>query len=206
MTTPSYTDFNSLERAKKFSQTLKSFGFPEIHYTRKKGNIVFAFVIGLSVVFLMLTETFGIKGQDAATAVFAIGSFLLAFQQWDAARYEASLDKYYERLDLSNTRFEKLDDVDGYIMYIFMEIDNLEYIIEKYKWAYVSKVQAFRALKTFYAHCRDINQKNQHGVIESMNDLAEYWVEKAGYMNSTTSVIKKVCTHIKAVRGNPLDK
>jgi hypothetical protein len=73
---------------------------------------------------------------SVAVAVVALGTVGVAHQHRRAARHEASLDKLYERLALANDRLERVSDTARSI-YIFTELDNLEYVIEKYKLGYI---------------------------------------------------------------------
>jgi len=119
-------------------------------------------------------------GAEVATAVLGLGAFLVAFQQWRAARKEATLEKYYERLDVANRRKEVLDGVDHFDMYVFAELDNLEYVIEKYKLGYISPEQAFRGLRAFRSRC-------EH---PDFRERALRWVGRAGYMEDTEGVVR----------------
>ncbi|MBC7456008.1 MAG: hypothetical protein H7335_20380 [Massilia sp.] len=133
-----------------------------------------------------ITEFFG-KNPDNTTLVFTLGAFFIAYQQWRAARFEASMDKYYDRLDVANRRLENLEGINAYSMYVFMELDNLEYVIEKYKLGYITSEQAFRELKAFYRHCRNIKIEGK-----LFRNLALELVHDAGYQATTCLVVKKV--------------
>lgn len=202
MNEPSYTKFDRLERERKFRETLESFGFPQVPLQRSKVAAVAGLVLLLIPIYCFLHLKLNISHTEAVAAVLAIGTLLLAFQQWYAARHEASMEKYYERLNLTNERYEALNDVDNYLMYMFMEVDNLEYVIEKYKRGYISEEQAFRALKLFYAHCRGVQQEYRAGgELVPLCKLAYAWVDRGGYINTTRDVVKNVCEEIRGVQA-----
>lgn len=122
---------------------------------------------------------------QAATAIVAMAALLLGFQQWQESRHEASLDKLYERAQLSNERFIEWsearaivshfwkDDSDASFrkgMYVYIELDNLEYIIEKYKLGFIRTETALRGLRTFKTRCRS----------KEFRDLALHQVHEGG--------------------------
>ena len=48
-----------------------------------------------------------LAGTDVATTILALGALVVGYQQWREAREEASMEKYYERLDIANRRREQ---------------------------------------------------------------------------------------------------
>jgi len=44
--------------------------------------------------------------SDIITGIVATGAIILGYQQWRAARNEQSLEKFYERLETTNQKFE----------------------------------------------------------------------------------------------------
>src|SRR5215213_8935621 len=116
-----------------------SVGLPEPEPPMKVGELLTLFIAGIGL---------------------AVG-----YQQWRSARREASLEKYYERLDLSNRRMEAIWEAgrgsDGgkhyhegrlpirgqqdiircglppAAMWVYTEIDNLGYVLQKYELGYV---------------------------------------------------------------------
>lgn len=121
-------------------------------------------------------------GIDVTLVTLTLGAFLFAYQQWREARFELSLEKFYDRLELANQRLEKLDTTDRFDMYIFTELDNLEYVIQKYKLDYMSTAHALRAIQTFRSRC-------EH---KQFREKALFWVEVAGYHPTTTEVVKRI--------------
>jgi hypothetical protein len=110
--------------------------------------------------------------KDVIQILILILGFVFGYVQWIMARYEASLDRFYDRLDVANRRlgtmveqaWNRANPVDMagfdvyanpprvgvglFDMWVFAELDNLEYIIEKYKWGFITAAQACRALNT----------------------------------------------------------
>jgi hypothetical protein len=118
-------------------------------------------VLGISVQAGDLDRLFKI-----AATVTALITFLLTYAQWRAARHEISLDKYYDRLHLANERFnahrleELKNDEAGKIshlqtMFIFYQLDLLEYMLETLKLGYVHPVLAERTIRAFTAWCEN---------------------------------------------------
>jgi hypothetical protein len=105
----------------------------------------------------------------------AIAGAWSAYTQWRAARRETSLEKFYDRLKSTNDqlarfpcaiamqwRYEldenwclkKVDEAQWQKeMYVFTEIDNLEYAVEKYWIGFMSRESATRAAHTFLVRC-----------------------------------------------------
>jgi hypothetical protein len=97
--------------------------------------------------------------KDILQVAAVVIGFGVAFYQWRLARYEASLEKYYDRLDIANRRLNTLIEqawsnkpdpkefdvydnppkvgVSLFDMWVFAELDNLEYVIQKYRRGYI---------------------------------------------------------------------
>ncbi len=108
----------------------------------------------------------GERVLQALSAASAAVGFALAYLQWRAARHEVSFDRYYERLNLANQRFDaaRLKELEGdppalkehlYTMFVFAELDNLEYVLGKHRLGYVRVGLACQALRAFEARCDD---------------------------------------------------
>lgn len=127
-----------------------------------------------------------------------VGTAVFAYAQWIETKHDTSLDKYYERLNLTNEGFYRWDNVremfphfwdeDGnipyeWIMYVYLELDNLEYAIAKYQYGSMQPEIAFRSLVTFISRCQSKDFLN----------LAEKFVEKSiGYSSETKAVVNKI--------------
>jgi hypothetical protein len=86
------------------AEKLRCYDFPQRSILSPGLFIFFMTFIGSCVAWYVFeqrarSET---SGTEAATACVAIGAFFLAYQQWRAARAEASLEKFYERLNITN--------------------------------------------------------------------------------------------------------
>ena len=120
-----------------------------------------------------------------ATALFALGAFIVGYHQWRAARRESSMDQYYSRLHIANQQLAVLEGVRPLDMYVFSELDNLEYVIEKYRLGYMDARQALRGLETF--------QRRLYGLKGSeFAAFAEVTVARSGYNATTRRVVQQV--------------
>lgn len=143
---------------------------------------------------------------DIITGIVATGALILGYQQWRAARNEQSLEKFYERLELTNQKFEswpgarellgKYPIIEGSeneseevlfqrAMYTFRELDNLEYAMAKYKLGYMSSEYALRSLKIFQHRCDS----------PAFRELAlRCCTTDTAYQSETVKVVKKICS------------
>ena len=129
----------------------------------------------------LLTLALSGRYRPAAESVAAFGTIFVTLLavvfgllQWHAARKETSLDTFYERLESTNRFLDDweearpfagpwpdADDRDdakreaGYRqkMYVYRELDNLEYAIAKYRIGFMSDESAYRSLRTFQWRC-----------------------------------------------------
>lgn len=103
---------------------------------------------------------------EALAAAAAGVAAALGYLQWRAARHEVSFDTYYDKLDTANQKFdawrvEALRDDAARLrdhlntMFVFAELDNLEYVLEKLKLGYVRQELAERAVRNFRSRCGD---------------------------------------------------
>lgn len=109
-----------------------------------------------------------LNNVDIASATIALSALLFAYQQWIEAKHESSIDKYYERLSITNERLKdpeircKLKGVFPSIVdetyetkfYVYLELDNLEFSILKYQNGYLTPDMAYRSLLTFLSRSR----------------------------------------------------
>lgn len=115
-----------------------------------------------------------IKGL--ATPLVTVSAVLLAYHQWKHLRNEVSIAGSLERLDIVNSYFRNSNSHDTIKhffgdeptwddgiedrqewdrrMYVFMELDNLQYALEKYRLGYSSAYQAMRVVDVFAARCK----------------------------------------------------
>ena len=193
---------NRRTKSKKTQEsTLKGYGLERTWIVRNKAwifvGIVSFIAIATSLIFQFLGNA---DGANFAITIITLGAFILAYQQWDEAKNETSIDKYYERLDLTNSRlndwsaaramlpdFWKAQDRESFekTMYVYLELDNLEYAIEKYRLGYMSATVAYRSLETF---------KSRAESPEFRKLALEYVVKSSGYQNITEKVVANICS------------
>src|SRR5712692_6777461 len=96
-----------LSTLRKFSHAkheVESYGFKRSFRTRYGAWLLISITLVVAIaagVFVQMLP-FHLTGADVPTGVVAIGALILGLQQWRAARNELSLDKFYERLELTN--------------------------------------------------------------------------------------------------------
>lgn len=189
------------ERPKDF---LRSFGIQD-QLPRRSIHLFLSVtaLLGLLAVFAKPElEYFGFTRTEVIVAIWASGVLLLGYQQWHQARYEISMDKYYERLEIANRKRElggmvvhrmmhteeacNRDSLKKHML-VFSELDNLEYVIEKYKLGYMKPEQACRGLRTFLHRCRS----------EEFMQLAEQRVAQGDYGEDTKRVVERVAANVR---------
>lgn len=129
------------------------------------------------------------------TALIAITVSTFGYLQWNDSRRELSLDRFYDRLRLVNERFYEWNaarelvshywpnsDVESFqkAMYVYLELDNLEYIVLRYQLGFVSRTLLRRAVRTFSSRCES----------EAFSSLAIQLVQGAGYAVGTIKVVE----------------
>ncbi len=135
------------------------------------------------------------NGAQLATALVTAAAGFFAYYQWTDSRRESSLEKFYDRLNLVNERFYAWKDArqlvphfwgasaeDGdfhQMMYVYLELDNLEYMIFRYQLGFVRKPLFRRAVRTFGSRCQS----------KAFCDLAVELVNGAGYDTKTVEVV-----------------
>lgn len=140
-----------------------------------------ALLVGLVVYLFKLEE---VSWVQAFSAMLSLGIAIVAYQQWLAARYEISTEKYYDRLDSANKRLEGIEGTKKEDMHAFVELDKLEYVIIKYNLGYISPDLALRALNNFRRLC-----DHRPG----FKELALRWVKTAAYLDRTEKVVEAIC-------------
>jgi hypothetical protein len=168
----------------------------------RRGPWIFVFVVSIiSIVLALVSDRlpYGLHNTQVWTLAIALGAFILGYQQWREARNEISMDRYYDRLELADRRLDSWPSARALVnhlwptvtdqasyecsMYVYVEIDNLEYVIEKYKLGYMSASLALRGLRAFQSRC----------VSSQFRKLALQYVQGAGYDSTTMEVVKRVC-------------
>src|SRR5215216_1625108 len=151
--------------------------------------MILLFLAFVSVIVWIIVEILDlerVQWSQAFTAILSLGVAIIAYRQWRGARHEISIDKYYDRLETANKRLEvlKIDRPTPEDMYVFSELDKLEYVIVKYEYGYISPLLAYRALENFQGLCNDRRGFSQ---------IASHWVKKAAYRDITRKVVGSVC-------------
>jgi hypothetical protein len=168
-------ELDSPPRGNRAKAVLVEYGIRPTHFTTARISIAYLLIACLSVglLALWLDPTAGLK--DKLSISGAVAAFVVAYTQWQLARYEASLEKYYDRLDIANRRLNTLveqswNNKDGnkgfdvyqnppnvgvslFDMWVFAELDNLEYVIEKYRRGYVEAEATCRGVHAFKGRC-----------------------------------------------------
>lgn len=146
---------------------------------------------------------------DALVSIGTLIGLTLSYIQWRAARHEASFDKYYDKLGTANEAFNiwrqrVLQESEAALqdhlntMFVFAELDNLEYVLEKYRLAYVKEELAKRALLAFISRCAGD---------DDFSTRALCWVGKEegdqqahGYHRTTREAVRHVVYEVRSVR------
>jgi hypothetical protein len=170
-------------------ERVEQFGF-----SRKNSQVIEMFCVLLflgfcSLVVYVIVVAFNfqrVPWSQAVTPALTLGFAMIAYRQWRATRYEISIDKYYDRLEVANKRLEalKLEGAELEDMHAFAELDKLEYVIVKYEYGYIPPILALRALNNFTQLCRDRREFKRK---------ASHWVETASYLDVTRIVVGNVC-------------
>jgi len=165
-----------LPKKRQKRQTLKAFGFPRTFGARWGGWSTIGVVAILALAFSVLSETWldrllseGVT-KDTKALILGVGALYLGFQQFRASRSEVSLDNFWNRLSGTNDKLDEWEEVRPFagpwkengseshvsykrMMYVYLELDSLEYAIAKYRIGYMSSDDAYRGLNTFRQRC-----------------------------------------------------
>lgn len=168
--------------------------------------VVFWIVLALAAAAMLLSGWLAarrvqISGVELGRLLLAGGAAFIALEQWGAARQEISLDRFYDRLDRANKLLGECDDARALMnpdwrkrevyepaMYACVELDNLEYAIEKYSLGYMTSRNAHRALRTFNSRC----ERSAGFRREVREALACH-----GYNRSTAAVARRVMAAVE---------
>jgi hypothetical protein len=207
-------------------KTLKEFGFTRTFGARYGGWATIGVIAFLALAVSLISAVWQPKGllsgltKDVRTLIIGLGALYLGFQQWRAARSEVSLDAFWNRLSATNEKLDKWPKVRPFAgpweengrdneeafqrrMYVYLELDSLEYAIGKYRIGYMNSEDAYRALNTFRQRCLASSEFCEI-VLESVRNYA--------YDRETRSVVRE--THKwrrnpgqwNRDRGLPMDK
>jgi hypothetical protein len=171
----------------------------------RHGTLLLVLSVGLAIVAIVtlckldvFTVDTAVQASVATTALFAL---LIGLPQWRAARDEISLDKIYEKLEEMNKLLDEWREVRDFAgprpilngqgeqgsyrrrMYVYRELDNFEYAVEKYRIGFMEPQTAHRSLRTFQARCKESDE---------FCGLALEYVNTTGYSRETRQIVQKV--------------
>jgi hypothetical protein len=111
--------------------------------------VITAVLLAIGISILLFSDNVQDRWFKIVTAVSGAAAFLYGFVQWRGARHETSYDRYYDRLNVANERFDayrieqfgsgqstflnsKQDEKISHLntMFVFAELDVMEYILE----------------------------------------------------------------------------
>lgn len=132
-----------------------------------------------------------INGANASTAIVGLGAFLIGYHQWRSAKQETSLERYYDRLKLANDARNCLSEADHKIppmlMYTYIELDNLEYVYQKYRLGYMAPEHALRGVNTFKSRLEGVR-----GFNDALKSLGDDISATAGYHRETSVLVRRL--------------
>ena len=187
-------------------QTLKAFGFPRTFGARWGGWSTIVVIALLALAFSIVSEQWLAENylspgviKDTKALIIGLGALYLGFQQWRSSRSEVSLDTFWKRLPGTNDKLDEWEEVRPfagpwevsgkdssisykYRMYVYLELDSLEYAIGKYRIGYMNSEDAYRGLNTFRQRCLASTQ---------FCDLVLESVRNYAYDQETRSVVRQ---------------
>ena len=203
------TAISETQKRSRAKREVERFGFRRTFSARHGAWIFVGGVIAIALVAGIVVQElpFHLSGPETATAIVAVSAFILGYQQWSAARNEIALDKYYERLEITNQRLDEWpaarllgtwpiadgtqqlneEELFHQTMYVYRELDNLEYAVVKYRLGYMSSETALRCLRTFRVRCQSSEFRDISLKCIAVNE---------GYEPATIEVVKAVCRNI----------
>ena len=146
-------------------------------------------IVAVVILIAMVAFFFG-ASPELIGVVVAAGVLLITYVEWMLGRRESSMDKFYERLEIANDHRNQIADVDMRMpdteRYIFTELDNLEYVIERYRFGFMSPTLALRGVNTF------ASRLGIKGFEEQVVKLID---PRCGYQKHTCEVARTLIDH-----------
>jgi len=148
----------------EFTAYVKDEVFRRFGINRKKNWSYYVFPFGFVVLVLFLVVAVIVKNADFWKAITFVAGIYALFQ-WKLVREEISFDKYFDRLEGANSQggvFHYSKNVVPHLtvpydhkeaLYVYFELDMLDYIVGKYKNGYMDVMDAFRGLVTYFSRC-----------------------------------------------------
>jgi hypothetical protein len=209
-------------RRGELRRTLATAGFVRSRQARFQSLVTVALIVLALAVVLAISARFpgvftaeGMR-ESAVAAVLGVGVLVLGLQQWRAARKELSLDKFYERLAATNRWLDEYEEARPFAgpwpskdgesdvrafrkrMYVYLELDNLEYALAKYNLGYMDLQDAYRSLRTFRQRC---------GASAEFCELAQECVEgNTGFNEATRLAVASSARWAQAARAAIADR
>ena len=201
---------------RKQRAALEALGFNQPFYRRGFLLGLTIWVLAVSFTAFLYFYVEPDEPSDFTTTIGGVAVFIFGYYQWRSSRYEKAMEDFYSRLNIANNRREngknvvfdllgKPWELNGvhescrafaqgeekhWIEYIYSELDNLEYVVEKYNLGYMKAQVALRGLRTFYQRCAlPIFRKHALKCARSM-----------AYNESTCTVVRKVYDDIESRR------
>jgi hypothetical protein len=156
------------------------------------GTIMLPFVESLP----FIKYEFDLSSELATPAVMII-AVVLGAKEWSSTKREEALDKFYDRLNFTNEKLRAWQKPRVFIsedwsnedtfekeMYACIEIDNLEYAIQKYERGYLEPRDALRALTCFTSRCQEGSFK------KTVRKIAT----RGGYRPNTMIALSEMCS------------
>lgn len=111
-------------------------------------------IVLIAIATALIVAVTGDDNGEEVAATIAGGVLLVGYVEWFLTRRETSMDKFFDRLVTTNNYRREIKEEGPYSynpidLYVFSEIDNLEYVIERYRFGYMSPVLALRGVNTF---------------------------------------------------------
>jgi len=151
----------------------------------------------LGIVFLIgaIAVVFAIRGANVQLigAILGAGALAVAYIEWLLGRRESSMDKFYDRLVLANNYRREVKapsklGISAAKLYVFSELDNLEYVIERYRFGYMSAALALRGVRTF--------QSRLKGIKGFRSEVRKLLTLDSGYSRHTQRVVSALLNEL----------
>jgi hypothetical protein len=151
--------------------------------------------IALSTGVIALVVGYCTKKWEFVTAILGVGALGIAYVEWMLERRESAINKFYDRLKISNDYRNSIRDpnlgMSDENLYVFSEIDNLEFVIEQYRIGYISPALALRAVDTF---------RGRFGIDGVAERISKFVDMGCGYSPETVKVVRGLLDeHLAAV-------
>jgi len=159
-----------------------------------------AWRLGIVLLIGAIAVGFAIRGANVQliAGILGAGALAVAYIEWLLGRRESSMDKFYDRLVLANNYRREIKTprklgISQAKLYVFSELDNLEYVIERYRFGYMSAALALRGVKTFESRLKGI---------EGFSDLVRRLVTpESGYSEQTRIVVGELLSELALSRS-----